>query len=92
MGAEYGMTPRLRLLMLALDGIALVGLVVFSVAGALDRDNTFYLAGQIVCAVLILWSVLVLGRGNHHAAGNDAADTAPEPDPDRPDEEDTGER
>jgi hypothetical protein len=83
------MTPRLRLLMLALDGIALVGLAAFSVGGALDRDNTFYLAGQIVCAVLILWSVFVLRRANHDAAeGNAASDTGPE----HPNEEDTGER
>lgn len=86
------MTPRLRVLMLALDGIALVGLAVFSVGGALDRDNTFYLAGQIVCAVLILWSAFVLRRANHQAGEDDAASDASEQDPDHPTEENSGER
>ncbi|MBN1563867.1 MAG: hypothetical protein JXA10_08510 [Anaerolineae bacterium] len=68
------MSPRLRLIiMLVLDGIALIGLVVFSVSAALHRDNSFYLAGQIVCAIWVLWTALMLHRSNRHEAENQNA-------------------
>ncbi len=57
-------SPKARLVMLVLDGIALIGLVIFSVGAALNRDNNIYLAGQIVCIVWVLVAVLLLWQTN----------------------------
>lgn len=53
---------RMRTLLLALDGLALVGLVAFSVLAALNRDVAAYVIGQIACAVVVLVSALLLRR------------------------------
>jgi hypothetical protein len=53
----------MRTLLLVVDGLALVGVVAFSVLAALERDQSAYVVGQIVCAVLILGSTLLLHRG-----------------------------
>jgi uncharacterized membrane protein len=54
------MKPWVRILLLVIDGLSLVGVIAFSVLAALNRDNSAYVAGQIVCAVLILISVVLL--------------------------------
>ena len=64
------MSPRVRGFLLAMDGIALIGLVVFSVSAALNRDNSLYLAGQIVCAVFVLGIAFALRRSTSHEAEN----------------------
>jgi threonine/homoserine/homoserine lactone efflux protein len=64
------MSSRVRLLMLVLDGVALIGLLIFSVAAALNRDNNLYLAGQILCAAWVLWAAFVLRQANRRAAEN----------------------
>jgi uncharacterized membrane protein len=56
----------MRTLLLIIDGAALVGVIAFSVLAALNRDNSTYVAGQIVCAVLILVSVLLLRNHPKH--------------------------
>ena len=56
--------PWMRTLLLAVDGASLVGVIAFSVLAALNRDNSAYVIGQIVCAALILGSALLLR--NHH--------------------------
>jgi hypothetical protein len=53
------------MLLLVLDGAALIGIVVFSVLAALERDNDLYIAGQIAAAVIILACVGLLRRANH---------------------------
>jgi hypothetical protein len=62
------MSSRFRLFILVLDGIALIGLVIFSVGAALNRDNTIYLAGQILSAAWVLFAVFVLRQGNRRNA------------------------
>jgi len=52
----------MRTLLLVVDGLALVGVVAFSVLAALERDQSAYVVGQIVCAMLILGSTLLLHR------------------------------
>lgn len=54
------MTPWARTLLLIIDALALVGVIAFSVLAALNRDNSGYVIGQIVCAALILGSVYLL--------------------------------
>jgi len=58
--------PWMRTLLLIVDGAALVGVIAFSVLAALNRDNSAYVAGQIVCAALILVSVLLLHNQPKH--------------------------
>jgi len=53
---------RLRLVLLVIDGLGLIGLVVFSVLGARHPDDSAYVVGQIVSAVLVLVTVLLLRR------------------------------
>jgi len=60
------MTGKARTVFLLVDGAALVGVVVFSVLGAIYPDQQGYVVGQIVCAVLILISVVMLRRGKTH--------------------------
>ncbi len=55
-------SPQMRALLLAVDVLALVGVVAFSVLAALDSGKTGYIAGQIVCIALILGSTLLLNR------------------------------
>ncbi|MGQ9849338.1 MAG: hypothetical protein ACUVSU_04735 [Aggregatilineaceae bacterium] len=56
------LSPAMRTLLLIVDGIALVGVIVFSVLAALERNKSSYVIGQIVCAVIILVSALLLHR------------------------------
>jgi hypothetical protein len=57
---------RIRTLLLVVDGLALIGLVAFSVLAALSHNATVYMIGQIACVVLVLSSVLLLRRmGNN---------------------------
>lgn len=55
-------SPTIRTLLLIADGAALIGVVVFSVLAALERNESSYVIGQIVCAVIILVSALLLHR------------------------------
>jgi hypothetical protein len=48
------------LLLLLIDGLSLVGVVLFSVLAALQPDKQIYLIGQIVCVVIILATAIVL--------------------------------
>lgn len=56
------MTSRLRTLLLILDGLALVGVVVFSVLAALEPDVDAYVIGQIASALIVLATVFLLRR------------------------------
>ena len=60
------MTSRLRTILLILDGLALVGVVVFSVLAALEPDVDAYVIGQIVSALIVLATVFLLRRTRHH--------------------------
>lgn len=60
------MTSRLRTLLLILDGLALVGVVVFSVLAALEPDVDAYVIGQIASALIVLATVFLLRRTRHH--------------------------
>jgi hypothetical protein len=51
-----------RTALLVVDGLALIGVIAFSVLGALHPHDSVYVAGQIVCAALILATVYVLRR------------------------------
>ena len=61
------MTSRLRTLLLILDGLALVGVVVFSVLAALEPDVDAYVIGQIASALVVLVTVFLLRRLRPHA-------------------------
>ena len=56
------MNDRLRTALLIVDAVALLGLVVFSVMGALHRDSRLYVVGQIISAAIVLGSVVLLHR------------------------------
>jgi hypothetical protein len=56
------LSPRMRMLLLVVDALALIGVVAFSVLAALERSQSAYVIGQIVCALLILVSTLLLHR------------------------------
>jgi hypothetical protein len=56
------LSPAVRTLLLIADGLALVGVIAFSVLAALERDESSYVIGQIVSAVIILVSTLLLHR------------------------------
>lgn len=66
------MTPNARTFLLIVDGLALLGVVVFSVLAAVEPDTSAYVIGQIVCALLILGSVLLLRRTRDNSAGGGA--------------------
>ena len=51
---------RKTLLLLVVDGLALCGVVAFSVLYALQPDKEWYLIGQIISAVIILAVAIVL--------------------------------
>jgi hypothetical protein len=54
--------PQKTLLLLLIDGLSLVGVILFSVLAALQPDKQIYLIGQIVCVVVILATAIVLQR------------------------------
>jgi hypothetical protein len=56
-----------RTVLLMVDGLGLIGVVTFSVLAALEPDQHWYVAGQIVSAVLVLGTVLLLRRINHRS-------------------------
>ncbi|MCZ7541654.1 MAG: hypothetical protein M5U29_17420 [Anaerolineae bacterium] len=56
------LSPGMRTLLLVVDGVALAGVVAFSVLAALEREQSAYVIGQITCALLILGSTLLLHR------------------------------
>jgi hypothetical protein len=58
----------IRLILLFIDGLALVGVVAFSVLATLHPHARGYVAGQVVCALLILASVILLRRSVNRAA------------------------
>jgi 4-amino-4-deoxy-L-arabinose transferase-like glycosyltransferase len=62
---------KLRLALWVIDGLGLIGVIAFSVLAALKPDNTGYVAGQIVCAVLVLGSVLLL-RLSHQPSSHES--------------------
>lgn len=61
------MSARLRTLLLIIDGLALVGVVAFSVLAALEPDTEAYVIGQIVSAVVVLGCVFALRRVRNRA-------------------------
>jgi len=56
------MSARLRTLLLVADGLALIGVVAFSVLAALEPDVDAYVVAQISRAAIVLASVLLLRR------------------------------
>lgn len=65
---ECSMSSRLRTLLLVIDGLALVGVVAFSVLAALEPDVEAYVIGQIVSAVVVLGCAFALRRVRNRAA------------------------
>ncbi len=63
------LSPQMRNALLALDALALSGVVVFSVLSALERDESVYVIGQIICVVIVLGSVLLLHRDHQFPGG-----------------------
>lgn len=61
------MSIRLRTVLLILDGLALVGVVAFSVLAALEPDVDAYVIGQIASALVVLVTVFLLRRLRRHA-------------------------
>jgi hypothetical protein len=59
--------PRMALWII--DGLGLIGAIVFSVLAALKPDTSAYVVGQIVSAVLVLGSVL-LSRLTHQPSSH----------------------
>lgn len=56
------MNQRWRVFLWVVDALALAGLVLFSVLGSLDLGNRVYIIGQIICALVVLVSVVLLRR------------------------------
>jgi len=56
--------PAARTLLLLIDGLGLLGVVVFSVLAALEPDQDRYTVMQIVSAALVLGTVLLLRQTN----------------------------
>lgn len=61
------MSSRLRTLLLIIDGLALVGVVAFSVLAALEPEVEAYIIGQIVSALIVLGCVFALRRVRNRA-------------------------
>ncbi|NLE51433.1 MAG: hypothetical protein GX613_08515 [Chloroflexi bacterium] len=61
------MSTRFRTLLLIIDGLALVGVVAFSVLAALEPDVDAYLIGQVVSAAIVLGSVFLLRKMRNQA-------------------------
>lgn len=60
---------RIRTLLLVIDGVALAGLLVFSVLAAIHtRHNSRYVIGQIACIVIVGVCVLLLRQTNDRSA------------------------
>lgn len=59
----------MKTLLLIVDGIALVGLVIFSVLAAVERETSAYLVGQIVCVAVVMASVLLLRQVERRQGG-----------------------
>ena len=57
-----------RIVLWIMDGLGLIGVIVFSVLAALEPDSSAYLAGQIVSAVLVLGSVLLMHLTNQRSS------------------------
>ena len=62
-----GHLPAVRTLLLLIDGVGLVGVVVFSALAALEPDQDAYTVAQIVSAALVLGTVLLLRQLNHRS-------------------------
>lgn len=60
------MSANLRTLLLVIDGLALIGVVTFSVLGALEPEVPAYIVGQIVSALIVLGSVFLLRYLRNH--------------------------
>jgi hypothetical protein len=60
------LSPRKRALLLAVDGLALVGVIAFSVAAAVKPDQSVYMIGQIASAVIVLAAALLLRRAGNN--------------------------
>ena len=58
--------PRLALWIV--DGLGLIGVLVFSVLAALEPHTSAYVVGQIVSAALVLGVVLLLRLTNQHSS------------------------
>jgi hypothetical protein len=56
--------PGVRSLLLLIDGLGLLGVVVFSVLSALEPDQDAYTVAQIISAALVLGTVLLLRQIN----------------------------
>lgn len=61
------MSSGLRTLLLIIDGLALVGVVAFSVLAALEPEVEAYIIGQIVSALIVLGCVFALRRARNRA-------------------------
>ena len=61
------MSTRFRTLLWIIDGLALVGVVAFSVLAALEPDVDAYLIGQVVSAAIVLGSVFLLRKMRNQA-------------------------
>lgn len=59
-------SPRLRMLLLVLDGLGILGILVFTVLAAVHRHDDRYLIGQIVSVIVVLAAALVLRRAGNH--------------------------
>jgi len=59
------MTTRRRTLLLLIDGLALLGVLIFSVLAALEPEVKGYVIGQIISAGIVLGSVLLLRHLRH---------------------------
>jgi hypothetical protein len=61
----------LRLALWVIDGLGLIGVIAFSVLAALEPDTSGYVVGQIVSAVFVLGSVLLL-RLSHQPSSHES--------------------
>ena len=57
-----------RIVLWIIDGLGLIGVIVFSVLAALEPDSSAYVVGQIVSAVLVLGSVLLMHLTNQRSS------------------------
>jgi hypothetical protein len=57
-------TRTLRATLWIIDGLGLIGVLVFSVLAALKPHDRVYVAGQIISAVFVLGSALLLRLTN----------------------------
>jgi hypothetical protein len=57
-----------RIVLWIMDGLGLIGVIVFSVLAALEPDSSAYVVGQIVSAALVLGSVLLMHLTNQRSS------------------------